>query len=161
MLAIRFRLTFRNIITIFFRAGFFKKKFFDSLFITDAPATTTGNVLLVTPPLAEYIKAVQILYIRFTKRNTSSVNTKNYPKEQFTGHQFDPALIDQAFTLSEALSQAIVYVTVFRGSVLADALQKRNELFIQTRQLMLTICVIGRNAYNNNPESRKNFSRVG
>jgi predicted DNA-binding protein YlxM (UPF0122 family) len=82
-------------------------------------------------------------------------------KEQFTGHQFDPTLIDQALTLSETLSQAIVDVTVFRESVLAEALQKRNELFIQTRQLMLTICVIGRNAYNNNSEARKNFSRVG
>jgi predicted DNA-binding protein YlxM (UPF0122 family) len=82
-------------------------------------------------------------------------------KEQFISQQFDPTLIDHAFTLSEMLSHVIVDVTVYRESVLADALQKRNEIFIQTRQLMLTICVIGRNAYNDNPDARKNFSCVG
>lgn len=260
------------------------KKVFDILIITSAHAITVTNDFLVTPFFAEYIKQIQILCIRFTKRNTVFMNPKNYPKVniasllqrandlitvcthdkeylkqygltdtmvdeldrlfvlseqafvdhamcrdtlkekqrglakcykevyilrsslaehikrlclllniefklpsyssrkqqadlvqdlhdlatvcmkykgQFVQQQFDPSLIDQAFTLSEMLSQAIVDVTVYRESDLADALQKRNELFIQTRQLMLTICVIGRNAYNNNPAARKNFSRVG
>jgi hypothetical protein len=118
-----------------------------------------GKLLRIDISLPSYIKRkqqadlVQDLHDLATLARTQ--------KELFRQKQFDISLIDQAFTLSDSLSQCIIDVTVYRGSTLEDAMRQRNALFNQMRQLMIDLCVIGRDAYSDNPEARKNFSRVG